>query len=114
MQIPLLIASFILVSIYVNTKLPNPSISWPTKLKRIDWLGSLTLFTFIGSLIFAFSFKTSEDVEWSDPRVLGPLILSAFGAAAFCFVEVRVSPEPIMPVRLLLNRTPLAAVLTDL
>ena len=114
MQIPFLVASSILVFIHVNIVLPKAPLTIMEKLKKIDWLGSLTLVLFVSSLLAGFSLKATEDLEWNDPRVWGSLSFSAVGLVAFVFVEAKISPEPVMPMRLLLSRTPLAVALTYL
>lgn len=84
------------------------------KLKRVDWLGSLTLVAFVAPLLAGFSVKATDDLMWKDVRVWGPLVTSGIAFFAFIFVEAKVSPEPVMPMRLLLSRTPLAVSLTNL
>jgi hypothetical protein len=109
-----LIAASILVFINVNIVLPPTSLTPMQRLKRIDWLGSLTLVSFVAPLLAGFSLKATDDLMWKDPRVWGPLLASAVAFPAFIFVEAKVSPEPVMPMGLLLSRTPLAVSLTNL
>ena len=113
-QIPFLILSSILVFIHLNIKLPRTPLTPIEKLRRVDWLGSLTLVVFVAPLLAGFSLKATEDLEWSDVRVWGSLATSGVAFLAFVFVEARVSPEPVMPMRLVLSRTPLAVSLTNL
>jgi MFS family permease len=115
-QVPLLIAAAVLVSIHINTdplKAEAP-LSMRTKMAKIDWIGSLTLIIFVGSLLLGLSLKATEDLAWKDPKIWGLLIASVIALAAFVFTEAKVSPHPILPMRLLISRTPLAVALTNL
>ncbi|KAG8809967.1 hypothetical protein FRC17_003151, partial [Serendipita sp. 399] len=112
-QIPLLLISSALIAIHVDITLPRAPLTLKQKLARIDWLGSITLVGFVSSLLIGLNLKETEDLEWSDWRVYGRLIASALSLGAFVFVESRVSLEPVMPMRLLLSRTPLAVALTN-
>ncbi|KIM27608.1 hypothetical protein M408DRAFT_24523 [Serendipita vermifera MAFF 305830] len=112
-QVPFLVASGILITIHVHIVLPKAPLTLNQKLKKIDWLGSLTLVLFVSSLLMGFSLKATEDLRWSDARVWASLLFSGLALLSFVFVEAKVSPEPVMPMRLLLSRTPLAVALTN-
>lgn len=75
---------------------------------RIDFLGSATLVTTVSCLLVSLTLKTSADQElpWSDLRVWGLLVASAVFGVLFVLVEKYVANEPIMPLRLLTQRTP--------
>jgi MFS family permease len=113
-QIPLLVGAFTLVSIHVNIVIPKAPLTLKQKLRRIDWLGSFTLIICVGSLLLGFSLKGTEELEWRDPWVWGLLLTSFIFLIAFIGVEAKISPEPIMPMSLLLSRTPFAVALTNL
>ncbi|PVG04171.1 MFS general substrate transporter [Serendipita vermifera] len=114
-QIPLLIASFTLILIHVNVVLPKPRVPLTLKqqLRRIDWLGPFTLLIFVGSLLLGLSLKTTEELEWSDVRVRGLLLTSIIFLICFIGAEAKISPEPIMPLNMLLSLTPLAVALNN-
>ncbi|GJJ13075.1 hypothetical protein Clacol_007325 [Clathrus columnatus] len=84
------------------------------KLRRIDWLGALTLVTGVGSLLLGFSLKTSEDLEWTNLWVWIPLVTSVLALVSFVLVEAYFSVAPIMPLRILKERTPLAIAIGNL
>jgi MFS family permease len=113
-QIPLLVAASVLVLYHVHIVLPKAPLTIKQKLLQIDWLGSLTLVLFVGSLLLGLSLKTTEDLAWKDPRVWGLIVGSSVAFVGFVFAEAKVSPQPIMPLRLLMSRTPLAVALTNL
>jgi hypothetical protein len=93
----------------------KPSV-WKT-LGRIDSLGSLLLVTTVGSLLLALSFKTAStdarELAWSDPQVWSLLATSGVGFILFIFVEGWVAPEPVLPLRLLTRRTPVAVAISN-
>ncbi|KAJ3729030.1 major facilitator superfamily domain-containing protein [Lentinula guzmanii] len=115
-QAPILLFSFVLVSLKVNIQLPSDvqNQSLKDKLRRIDFLGSLTLVGTVGCLLLGFSLKTTEEMAWSHPLIWGLFISSAVFAALFIAVEKFVSPYPVMPLRLITQRTPLAVSMSNL
>ncbi|KAJ3741342.1 major facilitator superfamily domain-containing protein [Lentinula detonsa] len=115
-QAPILLFSFVLVSLKVNIQLPSDvqNQSLKDKLRRIDFLGSLTLVGTVGCLLLGFSLKTTEEMAWSHPLIWGLFISSAIFAALFVAVEKFVSPYPVMPLRLITQRTPLAVSMSNL
>jgi len=116
LQAPLLITSFVLISLKLNMKLPdavaNESIH--SKLRRIDFLGSFTVVVSVASLLSAFSIKTTEELPWSHPLIWGLVTSSCIFGLAFVWVETRWAQYPVMPLRLVLQRTPLAVALSSL
>lgn len=98
----------------VNIKLPETKQTARQKLARIDYAGSFTLVCCIGCLLLGLSLKTSEDLEWGSKIVISLLCGSVVFGTAFMYVEARWAPEPVMPLRLLSMRTPLAVALTNL
>ncbi|KZW03875.1 MFS general substrate transporter [Exidia glandulosa HHB12029] len=114
-QIPVLIFSATLIVLKVDIPLPPAVAAQSTreKLARIDYLGALTLMITVASLLLGVSLKTDEDLAWSNPIVVGLLVTAVLGGAAFAFVEARVAREPILPMSLLLQRTPAAVGLSN-
>jgi MFS family permease len=114
LQIPLLVGAFTFVSIHVDIVVPKAALTLKQKLLRIDWLGSFTLIVWVGALLLGFSLKATEELQWSDFRVWGLLLTSAIFLIGFIGIEAKISPEPIVPMNLLLSRTPFAVALTNL
>lgn len=106
LQMPILVVAFVLVIWRVDVPLPHKQTTLQGKLARIDWLGSLTLVMAVGCLLVAVTLKTAEEVPWSHPSVWGLSIISVIALVSFVFVEAYVSTEPILPMRLLRQRTP--------
>ncbi|KAK0231094.1 vacuolar amino acid permease [Armillaria fumosa] len=115
-QTPLLLFSFILVSVKVNIQLPyevqNQTLY--EKLRRIDGMGSLTLVGTVGCLLLGFSLKTTEEMPWSHPIIYGLFIASTVFGVFFILVEKYWSPYPVMPLRLITQRTPLSVSIANL
>ncbi|KIO33965.1 hypothetical protein M407DRAFT_17228 [Tulasnella calospora MUT 4182] len=113
-QVPFLVASMILISIFVNVHLPTQSQTTREKLVRIDYLGSTTLVIGVGSLLLAITLKTAEGFSWDNPWVWGLFTVGTVFSTGFVYVEGWVAKEPIMPLRLLKQRTAFAVAVTNL
>jgi membrane-associated HD superfamily phosphohydrolase len=111
-----LIFSCVVVATKVNIQLPddiqNQSLS--EKLRRIDFLGSLTLVGGVGCLLLGFSLKSTEEMKWSNPIIIGLLVASIIFGFFFISVEKYWAPYPVMPLRLMTQRTPLAVSISNL
>ena len=84
------------------------------KFKRIDLFGSVTLVIGISTLLLGVSLKTSEELAWANPIVWGLLVISIVSFIGFVLVEKHIAAEPILPMRLLKSRTPLAVAIANL
>lgn len=115
LQAPLLLISFTLVALKVNIKLPDEIETQSTysKLQRIDFMGSFTLVGAVAGLLLGFSLKTTEELPWSHPLILGLFCTSAVFWFFFILVEAYWAPYPVMPLRLITQRTPLAISLAN-
>ncbi|KZS97519.1 vacuolar amino acid permease [Sistotremastrum niveocremeum HHB9708] len=114
-QIPFLLLSSAVIAWKVNVPLPPAVQSLPLrdKLNRIDYLGSFTLVLTISAVLLPISLKATEDIPWSHPLVWGLLAGSIIPGSAFVWVESNWSPYPILPLRLIKERTVLAVALTN-
>lgn len=112
----MLIFSFVTVATKVNIRLPdevsNQKIS--EKLRRVDFLGSITLVGAVGSLLLGFDIKSTEDLPWQSPIVVACLFSSIFLGCSFIWVEKNWALCPVMPLRLVAQRTPLAVSISNL
>ncbi|EOD52517.1 putative mfs multidrug protein [Neofusicoccum parvum UCRNP2] len=108
-QVPLIVISGLLV--YFTIKIPVKEKNM-SRIRRVDFLGSITLVTSLVLLLLALN-SGGNLVPWTHPLVLVSLPLFAAFLLAFIFVEDRVAKEPIIPVRLLLHRTVWSACLTN-
>lgn len=102
-QVPIVLVSAVLVHILV--KVP-PKISNKSLLSRIDFTGSFLTIAFLVVLLLGVS-AGGTLVPWSHPLVIASFPLSAALLATFLWWESR-AKQPIIPVRLLLDRTIIA------
>ena len=111
MQIVPLALSFALIvwKVHVPAPVTNQT-SWQL-LKRIDWLGSLSIITSVTSLMLALSLHTASGYPYSHPAVYLLLGLFVVSTGAFYVIEQYHATEPLIPMSLLTQRTP-ALVLT--
>lgn len=98
--------------VWTKVHIPLPeevrSLSLQTKLKRIDWLGSLALVLAVGCLLLGLSLKSTEEFPWSHPLIWGLISAGCVWGVIFVIVEVKIVAYPVMPIRLMKQRTPLA------
>lgn len=80
--------------------------------KRIDFLGAFTLLLTLVLLLLGIN-SGGNIVPWNHPLVYVTLPLSALLFVAFNYVERNLASEPVIPVKLLANRTVLAACFTN-
>ncbi|KAF4498071.1 multidrug transporter [Fusarium agapanthi] len=86
----------------------------------IDFLGSATLLTSSGFLVFAVQQAGSETFAWGSPEIISALVISGVSWLVFVWWEVHLetrplrSIEPIFPIRLMLRRVYSAGLLVTL
>ncbi|KAH9204514.1 putative MFS multidrug transporter [Leptodontidium sp. 2 PMI_412] len=100
-QVPFIIISTFLV--FFRVKVPVVRIETPS-IKRVDFLGAITLVLALVLLLFGLN-AGGNTVPWTHPLVLTTLPLSTLLFGVFVYVEEKIASEPIIPVRLLLDRT---------
>ena len=108
-QLPLTAASVVMICIHVE----RPKVLGGNSLiKRVDFLGSSLLVT--AMVLFLTGLNSGGNlVPWAHPLVLIALPVSALVLVAFAVVEEKVAREPVVPIRLILNRTVACACLTN-
>lgn len=109
-QVPFIVVSGILVAFLVKVPV-RESDTWE-RLKRIDFLGAITLVLTLVTLLLGLN-TGGNQVPWTHPLVLTSLPVSAVFLGLFIYVEANIASEPVIPVHLLLNRTVLSACLTN-
>ncbi|CAK7901068.1 vacuolar basic amino acid transporter 1 [[Candida] anglica] len=117
LQVPL--AMLVGIAIYFNLNLPagSPGLGaygsdMSTKLKRVDFLGSFLLVTSLMGVMAAASFG-GRDIAYDSVLFISLVVISCVLLLAFAYVELYVSPEPVIPVELLAERTVLSSSLTN-
>lgn len=109
-QVPFIVVSGILVAFLV--KVPTKESDSRGKLRRVDFLGAITLVITLVTLLLGLN-TGGNQVPWTHPLVLTSLPLSAVFLGLFIYVESKLATEPVIPVHLLLDRTVLSACLTN-
>lgn len=108
-QVPFIVVSAILVALTVKVPVKDTQ---KDKLKRVDFLGAITLVITLVLLLLGLN-TGGNQLPWTHPLVLTTLPLSAVALGLFVYIEASVASEPVIPVRLLLDRTVLSACLTN-
>jgi predicted MFS family arabinose efflux permease len=108
-QVPFIVTAGILG--YININIPIKE-SDTSKLRRVDFLGSLALSLTLVLLLLGLN-SGGNLVPWTHPLVVISLPLSAVSLLLFIFIENNVALEPVIPVRLLTLRTVAASCLTS-
>ncbi|CAK7201513.1 hypothetical protein SEUCBS139899_004219 [Sporothrix eucalyptigena] len=84
--------------------------TWKTELRKLDY-GGIIIFTFMAVLILLGLNWGGSTYPWTDPHVLAPLIIGCVLIFVFGLYETYMPLEqPILPVKLLKNRSYLAIV----
>ena len=107
-QVPLVAIGAIWVIFTVSIP---AKISEKSALRRVDYLGSIILTTSL--VLFLLGANSGGNLlPWTHPLVLTSFPLSSVLLIVFAFVEEKVASEPIIPVRLLTDRTVSASCLS--
>lgn len=132
-QIPLLIGAGLMIFLKVRYTVEGSTSGASTpvreqtmreKLGRIDWLGSFLLAGTMGSTLLAVSLVTSstgsaaefkphhghisyDAYKWTDPFIIALFTAGAILLVSFLYVEINIAAEPVLPVELLTQRTPI-------
>ncbi|KAL1899906.1 hypothetical protein Sste5346_002772 [Sporothrix stenoceras] len=120
-QVPVSVISAILVFFLVRVPphqaaddvgLGTSNSAW-SQLSRIDFPGAGLLVTFLVTLLLGLS-AGGNIVPWTHPLVIASLPLALAAFAAFVLWEANYAHHPIIPVRLVVSRTVLAACIANL
>ncbi|KAL8990687.1 MAG: hypothetical protein Q9169_008063, partial [Polycauliona sp. 2 TL-2023] len=109
-QVPFIALATLLVVLFVWVPIEEAT---KPALKRIDYLGTTFLVAAVVLLLLGLN-SGGKDVAWTHWFVITSLCLSILLFVTFIYVEERVASEPIIPIKLLLNRTVAASCLTYL
>ncbi|QIX02314.1 hypothetical protein AMS68_007831 [Peltaster fructicola] len=107
-QVPFIVLAGILAVIFVKVPIKETETN---KLQRVDFLGAIALSVALVLLLLGLN-SGGNIVPWNHPLVYVSIPLSGVALVIFAYIEDRVA-EPIIPVRLLLDRSVAAACLTN-
>ena len=108
-QVPLTILSGIVICFTI--KIPV-KYSGKAAIKRVDFLGAATLMTTLILLLIGLN-SGGNVVPWNHALIYTTFILSFISLLLFIYIESNHASEPVIPVKLLLNRTVLSACMTN-
>ncbi|GAC73928.1 predicted transporter [Moesziomyces antarcticus T-34] len=106
-QIPLLLTDYVLAFVFVNVKTPNSlahQSKWD-KLKSIDFFGAFSLVLGLSSTLIALSLMSANDLAISHPAVSGGFLVGLASIVFFFYAEARIARNPILPLRLITQRS---------
>jgi hypothetical protein len=78
--------------------------SFRSKIVRVDYLGITVFVAATTLLLYGLTTGGTSD-PWDSAKVLAPLIIGAAGLGAFILVEGKVAKEPMVPLRIFIDRT---------
>ncbi|KAE9392963.1 vacuolar amino acid permease [Gymnopus androsaceus JB14] len=105
-QTPLFVLSILLITFKLEYDTPGVGKNAVQVLKRIDYLGSITLLITVASTLIFLSTRYNESLPWSDVAVFLPLTASLVFFLLFVFVEIFVAREPVLAPFLLKEKVP--------
>jgi MFS family permease len=109
-QVPFTVLSTIVV--FFTIKIPVRDEDGRSRLRRVDFLGALSLVFFLVLLLLGLN-SGGNTVAWTHPLVLTTIPASLLLLGVFIYIEANVATEPILPVRILSYRTVIAAYFTN-
>ncbi|KAM0318662.1 hypothetical protein ACHAPQ_010605 [Fusarium lateritium] len=109
LQVPISIVALVIGALVVSDQTGGFSLdsSLGTVWRRVDFSGSLLLVVAVSVQLVGLSLGGNE-LPWSSPWVIGSLIGSIGLFALFLLVEAKTSAIPVIPLRLLQGRLPIA------
>ncbi|KAI8137730.1 major facilitator superfamily domain-containing protein, partial [Fennellomyces sp. T-0311] len=107
------LGGFAFALIYFFFNLPVEIQDFKSKMKRIDYIGSLLLLAAVTSFLLAIRFG-GQTFPWKSSIVITLFILSGVFVAMLTVVEVKFAKEPLLPPRLFTNRTVVSLLLVTM
>ncbi|KAG5664759.1 hypothetical protein KAF25_008493 [Fusarium avenaceum] len=109
LQVPISVVALVIGALVVSDQAGSFSLdsSLGTVWRRVDFSGSLLLVVAVSVQLVGLSLGGNE-LTWSSPWVIGSLVGSVGLFALFLLVEAKTSAIPVIPLRLLQGRLPIA------
>ena len=96
------------LTVFFKLRVHAPKTRFWEGIKRIDWVGSVLMIS--GAVLFLLGLQMGGvDHPWESAIILSFLIVGAIFAAVFALWEWKFAQYPLMPLRVLNNRTSIAA-----
>lgn len=116
-QLPILAVAAVLSVWYVHEvpAFPNPNLSLPlgAKIRRIDYLGSLSLVSCAALLLVPLSLVSGSGRYFHEPFIYTQLLGGICMGLLFLYVEARIAAYPVLPLGLLKDRTGASCAITN-
>ncbi|KAJ5173829.1 uncharacterized protein N7500_001760 [Penicillium coprophilum] len=109
-NLPCCALAFVLLIWLLNVDAGANRLSFWLGLKRIDWLGIITILGVTLMLLLGLNFG-GVTFPWKSPTVICLIVLGAILVPLFVLSEAKYARHPIMPLRLFKNRSNVAAFL---
>ncbi len=100
------------IAVVLILRLPKVQGTHRDKLKRVDFMGSLTIVVGIICVLLSTNWGGNE-YAWSSVQVIVPYCVGALFLMIFLYVEAKVAVEPILPYRLFRNQSVCASFATS-
>ncbi|KAF9953236.1 hypothetical protein BGZ72_005585 [Mortierella alpina] len=107
------IGGITIVVVILLLHLPQTKGSFKDKVKRIDFLGSLSLVCGLVLILLPLNWGGST-YAWDSPIVVSLFCAGSLVLVGFCLIEWKQAAEPIVPIHLFKDRTSSAVFLTSL
>ncbi|EDR06887.1 member of the major facilitator superfamily [Laccaria bicolor S238N-H82] len=109
-QVPIALIAIIAVSLALH--LPKvESGGYKAKLKRVDFLGAISLVSAVFFLLFGLD--RGGNVSWNDKLTIYSLCAFFVAFVTFAFVEMKWASEPFAPKRIIVNRSLISSYLVN-
>ncbi|KAL1918296.1 uncharacterized protein VTP21DRAFT_2956 [Calcarisporiella thermophila] len=109
-NLPFGAVAFLIIFIYL--RMPAPRGSFRSKIKRVDFIGTILVVVASSCLLVALTLAGSE-TGWGTAEVIAPLVIAVVFFAVLVWVEIKVVPEPIFPPHLFRVRTVLSVYISN-
>jgi MFS family permease len=109
LNLPFIGICVVIVPLFLRLNVIPQSIA--TKLRRVDWIGTVLFVGSMASLLIPLTWG-GVMYPWSSWRTLVPLLIGAAGLIGFCLFEAYVAPEPLLRLSVFGNRTANIAYMT--
>ncbi|KAJ1940259.1 hypothetical protein EC988_007086, partial [Linderina pennispora] len=97
------VAGVVLLIVIFLLRLPQPTGSFMSKLRKVDFLGSLVLIGSVVMLMLALTWG-GKNFPWNSARVVCLLVFGVVGLGVFMVIEWKTKADPIVPIHLFRHR----------
>lgn len=116
LQVPFTMLIGLAFYFFFNLPHGSPGLGSPghvkEKLKRVDFLGSISLVSALMCILLAASLG-NQYFSYTSFTFIGLIIGAMIALSLFVYIELNVAPEPILPITLMANRTVLSSSLCN-